>query len=72
MKKFKLIGLEHPGTIEHPLFGVVDLANIDDKTAQELFDAGCPYLAEVLNTEKPKIEIPDTPDNEEQNKKPRK
>ncbi len=47
MKKFKVIGLQHPGKIVHPLVGTVELHNCSDKTAEMLFEAGCPYLEKV-------------------------
>jgi len=61
MKKFKIVGIELPGTIYNPLVGKVNLADVDDNTAQKLFDNGCPFLEKVVPATKPSEEMQETP-----------
>lgn len=44
MQKFQITGIRKPGKILHPKMGVIILERIDDATAQQLYDDGCPYL----------------------------
>lgn len=61
MKKFKLVGLKHPGLVNLPKIGTIKLANISDELAKQLYDKGLPFLKPVKKTQKP-TEPEDLPD----------
>lgn len=44
MQNFRLKGLAHPGRVNLYQIGTVELANISDKLAEEIYKSGCPYL----------------------------
>jgi len=44
MQNFRLKGLAHPGRVDLYKIGTVELANISDKLAEEIYKSGCPYL----------------------------
>ena len=44
MKKFELVGLKSPGTINLPELGTIDLEKVDDAQAEKLWRSGLPYL----------------------------
>lgn len=44
MELFRLTGLQHPGRVNVLKYGTIELANISDKVAIDLWRNGCPYL----------------------------
>ncbi len=44
MKNFELHRIKHPGRVNLPRLGTIDLALVSDELAQELYDKGLPYL----------------------------
>lgn len=44
MKKFDLVGINSPGTVNLPAYGTIDLEKVDDATAEKLWRSGLPYL----------------------------
>ena len=47
MLKFRLKGIAHPGRVNLLKIGTVELANISDELALELWKSGCRYLEPV-------------------------
>jgi len=47
MKKFRLKGLVHPGRVNVLRFGTVELANVSDEIAEQIWKQGCPFLEPV-------------------------
>lgn len=64
MKKFKLVGIKHPGLVNLPKLGNVELANITDELARELYNKGLPYLRPV----KKKVVKPTVPEDDSEKK----
>ncbi len=44
MQNFRLKGIAHPGRVNLFRIGTIELANISDKLAEEIYKSGCPYL----------------------------
>jgi len=44
MELFRLVGLTHPGRVNVLKYGTIELANISDTVAIDLWRNGCPYL----------------------------
>ncbi len=44
MKNFELHRIKHPGRVNLPRLGTIDLALVSDELARELYDKGLPYL----------------------------
>lgn len=44
MQKFRLKGIAHPGRVNLFRIGTVELANISDELALQIWESGCPYL----------------------------
>ncbi len=52
MKNFKLHRIKHPGRINLPKLGTINLSSISDELAQKLYDNGLPFLKPIerINT----------------------
>ena len=44
MNNFRLIGIAHPGRVNVLKYGTVELANLSDEIALEIWKRGCKYL----------------------------
>lgn len=44
MQKFRLKGIAHPGRVNLFRIGTVELANIADELAEQIWRDGCPFL----------------------------
>jgi len=44
MQNFRLKGIAYPGRVNLFRIGTVELANISDKLAEEIYKSGCPFL----------------------------
>ncbi|HNW54379.1 MAG TPA: hypothetical protein PKN21_08935 [Bacteroidales bacterium] len=44
MELFRLVGLHHPGRVNVLKYGTIELANVSDQVAVDLWRNGCPYL----------------------------
>jgi len=44
MQRFRLKNIQHPGRVHLYKRGEVNLADIDDNLAEELFKEGCPFI----------------------------
>ena len=44
MQKFRLKGIAHPGRVNLFRIGTVELANISDELAEQIWRDGCPFL----------------------------
>lgn len=44
MKKFRLKGIIAPGRIHHQKYGIINLYDVSDAIAEELWKEGVPYI----------------------------
>ena len=44
MKNFKLVGMKSPGRVNLLGFGTVELENVSDQLAENIYLSGCRYL----------------------------
>ena len=58
MKRFKLVGLKPPGTVNIQNLGTIDLEKIDDDLAEKLYLGGNPYIMPVIKVKTREKNLP--------------
>ena len=44
MNNFRLKGIVFPGRVHHQKYGLINLSDLSDTLAEEIWKDGCPYL----------------------------